>query len=313
MASLSPQLLKELGATASKADGLWVRKKAMYLLWFEYLAISPSYELARRVRAGETIPPTEMPADFEKVLAVYDDLGDVQRVLFHEWWQEVGLRHFGFTGKPPRVAKVGYVPHKRDGTPDLAPQLTKYFDQDWIDQGRQRVLLVAIPVGMPESKITQQIKNQLAKVKPERRKLIDPVVRYQLVGKRHHHDVMFRYLRMVYFHSSGLFGSIWRAAAQAQISDTYSSVLDPAEPTISKDSTYDREMLTIIGSRALLRARMMSENAARGIFPTHEKCDHALEFDRKALGRLIASRVKWKKNRLTQMGMEHSEIAQETE
>jgi hypothetical protein len=300
MELLPPKLLQELGETPSEADGQWVRKKAMYLLWFEYLAISPSYELARRYRSGEMIPTSDLPADFEKVLAVYDDLGDVQRVLFPEWWHKVGLCHFGFQGKRPRVTKINYVPHKRDSVPDLAPQLTKYMTQDWIDQGRQRVLLVAIPVGMPESKISQQIKQQLAKIKPERRQLIDQVAKYRLIGKRHHHAVMFRYLRMMFLHSSGLYKSIWRAAAKTQISDTYSSVLDPDESTIRMHSTYDREMLTIIGSRALLRARMMSENAARGVFPSHEKCDHALDYDQKAFGRLISSRVKWKKSKLKQ-------------
>lgn len=140
------------------------------------------------------------------------------------------------------------MPHKRDNLPDLAVQLTKYVTQDWVGQGRQRVLLLAIPVGMTESKITQQIKNHLAKVKPEQRRLIEPVAKYRLVGKRHHHDVMFRYLRMVFYHSNGIYGSIWRAAAQAQLSETYSSVLDPRVRVLTKDSIYDREMLTIIGS-----------------------------------------------------------------
>jgi hypothetical protein len=37
--------------------------------------------------------------------------------------------------------------------------------------------------------------------------------------------------------------------------------------------------LTITTSRALLRARMISENAARGIFPSHKKCEYALKLD----------------------------------
>ena len=298
MAKLSYQLLTEFSATASQSSDRWVRKKGLYRLWFEYLAISPSYEVARRYRAGKPIAQGDMPADFERVLAVYDDLGDVQRVWFDDWWKEVGLRHFGFQGKPPRVTTVGYLPHRREGLPDLESQLAKYLTQDWLDQGRQRVLMVAIPVGLPESKIAQQIKKQLARVKPEKRSLIVPTVEYSLVGKRHHHNAMLRYLRMASFYGVMHSHSIWRVAVRAKISEAYSSVLDPDATEVTKDSIYDREMLTIMGSRAVLRARMISENAARGIFPAHEKCENALEFDRKSLGKLIVSRYRWRRKML---------------
>ena len=35
-----------------RKDGLWATKLGFYLMWMEYLAISPSYELARRYRMG---------------------------------------------------------------------------------------------------------------------------------------------------------------------------------------------------------------------------------------------------------------------
>lgn len=288
-----PNTIGELTAKDRRNNGLWVSEISMYLLWMEYLAISPSYELSRRYRAGEQIDPSLLPADFDRVLSVYDDLGNVQRALFRLWWKDVGLKHFGYKGSPPAVGRIGYVPHQTHSTPSLSTELESYFAEEWDEQGRQRVMIFAVPVGMPEGKLMQQIKKQLARVKPERRKLMEPVAKYPLVGKRHHRDALMRYLRMAWLRSAMHKKALWRVGAQAKISETYSPVLDPNMEQVSEADRFDREMLTIIASRALLRARMIAENAARGRFPTHEKCDAALEFDYPQLAKRIQRRNRW--------------------
>ena len=56
-----------------RKDSFWATKVGFYMLWMEYLAISPSYELARRFRA-DALSPDEvnaLPEDFSEVLAVY--------------------------------------------------------------------------------------------------------------------------------------------------------------------------------------------------------------------------------------------------
>lgn len=300
-----PNSIGELTAADRRSGGLWVSQISMYLMWFEYLAISPSYELARRHRAGEKLDPSKLPADFDRVLSVYDDLGDVQKALFRLWWKDVGLKHFGYQGTQPNVARVGYVPHHPQKMPNLTEKLDAYFEEDWVEQGRQRVMLLAVPVGLPEGKINRQIKKHLARVKAERRQLIDPVVKYPLVGKRHHKDALMRYIRMTWFRSAWYRKSLWRVGAQAQVSFTYSPVLDPKTAEIGDADRYDREMLTIIASRALLRARMISENAARGRFPTHEKCDTALEFDYKDLRQRIHRRNRWQEREVARLNKKY--------
>ena len=300
-----PNTIGELTAKDRRSGGLWVKQISMYLLWFEYLAISPSYELARRHRAGQAIPSDLLPADFDAVLSVYDDLGDVQQALFRLWWKDVGLKHFGYQGSPPSVTRVAYATHHPKHIPDLSADVAQYFDEDWVDQGRQRVMLLAVPVGLPEGKINRQIKKQLARVKPDRRKLVDPVVKYPLVGQRHHKEALMRYLRMTWLRSAMYRKSLWRAGAQARVSFTYSPVLDPNMTEVSVEDRYDREMLTIIASRALLRARMIAENAARGRFPTHEKCETALEFDFKELRQRIRQRNKWQEREIKRLQKQH--------
>ena len=300
-----PNSIGELTAKDRRSGGLWVSQISMYLMWFEYLAISPSYELARRHRGGEKVDPSQLPTDFDHVLSVYDDLGDVQAALFRLWWKDVGLKHFGYQGTQPKVTHVGYAPYHSQKTPDLTEELGMYFDEDWIEQGRQRTMILAVPVGMPEGKINRQIKKQLARVKAERRTLIEPVVKYPLVGKRHHKDALLRYIRMAWLRSAMHNKSLWRVGAQAKVSFTYSPVLDPKLEQVSIDDRYDREMLTIIASRALLRARMISENAARGRFPTHEKCETALEFDVKELRQRIHRRNRWQDKEVARLNRKH--------
>lgn len=302
-----PNTIGELTAKDRRSGGLWVKQISMYLLWFEYLAISPSYELARRHRAGENLSPSQLPADFDTVLSVYDDLGDVQQALFRLWWKDVGLKHFGHRGSPPAVTRVAYASHTPDNIPDASSDVAQYFDGDWVDQGRQRVMLLAVPVGLPEGKINRQVKKQLARVKADRRKLIDAVVKYPLVGQRHHKEALMRYLRMTWLRSAMYRKSLWRAGAQARVSFTYSPVLDPNMPEVSVEDRYDREMLTIIASRALLRSRMIAENAARGRFPTHEKCQTALEFDFKELRQRIHRRNKWQEREIKRLQKLHGE------
>jgi hypothetical protein len=290
-----PNSIGELTAKDRSNNGFWVSEISRYLLWMEYLAISPSYELARQVREGAKVDPSLLPSDFDQVLSVYDDLGNVQRALFRLWWKDVGLKHFGYKGTQPAVIRIGYTPHQTDSVPNLSSELAGYFEDEWDQQGRQRVMVFAVPVGLPEGKIMQQIKKQLARVKPERRTLLEPVAKYPLVGKRHHRDALMRYLRMAWLRSAMHKKALWRVGAQAKVSETYSPVLDPNMTEVSSADRFDREMLTIIASRALLRARMIAENAARGQFPTHEKCDAALEFDYPQLAKLIHQRNKWSK------------------
>jgi len=53
-------------STDFRKDGVWAANLGFYLLWMEYLAISPSYELARRFRANDLSEEEvkTLPADF---------------------------------------------------------------------------------------------------------------------------------------------------------------------------------------------------------------------------------------------------------
>ena len=96
-------------------DGKYAEHNRMYRLWFQMLRLSPSYELARRFRAENgnlsTQDQARLPEDFDLVLAVYDDFGDLNRSHFSDWWLDCGLQLFGSKGKAPKVSPIAKIQH----------------------------------------------------------------------------------------------------------------------------------------------------------------------------------------------------------
>jgi hypothetical protein len=80
-----------------------------------------------------------------------------------------------------------------------------------------------------------------------------------------------------------------------KVSETYSPELDATAKVVPNEGTYDRMMLTILTSRALLRGKMIAENAARGVFPTYKTCQTAADFNLDELHKRFASRRRWQK------------------
>ena len=299
MNDLPPSIL-DFTSEDRRKDGFWVTKLAYYLLWFEFLAVSPSYELARQYRAG-TLSDSDratLPKDFDAVLSVYDDLGNVQRVLFPIWWRRVGLNCFGFEGEPPHVRRIAYLPHTKNKRPAITDRVEQFIDGAWTAQGRQRSVLIAIPVGLPKGRITRQVNAILDKVPEAQKELVAPKARYPLLGQRHHKDTLFRYLGALWMRSAMRSQSLWRVGARAKLSDTYSPVLDYSGPRARGQDAYDREMMAILTSRALHRGRMIAENAARGRFPIYQRNENAVDIDYRYLYKLIASRKRWKRQEI---------------
>ena len=79
-----------------------------YEFMFEYLRLSPSYELARKSqKEGLTAADkAALPPDFDVVLQTYRLLGDVQNTLFRSWWLRRGLKVFGNPFARPRLHAV---------------------------------------------------------------------------------------------------------------------------------------------------------------------------------------------------------------
>jgi hypothetical protein len=249
-------------------------------LWHRFLVFSPSYELARKSRMGELTGVEVLPADFETVLRVYDDLGPVRFNEFSEWWQPIRFQQFGFAGdKRPSVERIGMV-HDGGDVPlsELENALRGYHSRTWTEQGQPAALIAAIPLGLPKSQIMRQI-GQLLDDMPS----VDPIerramnARYSLHGSKLHRDSVVKYHDVLQAKSVYSTKPLWRIGIIAQLSYTYTNLIKQSEDRIG--SLVQRTKLKELTSRAFKRGHMIAENAARGIFPSYENCPHAMALD----------------------------------
>lgn len=280
------------GEGDSTAEGAWSTKKKFYALWQEFLAISPSYELARRYRAGELTDET-LPEDFETVLAVYDDLGNVQRIDFDDWWRERGLRVFGFIGESPIVRKVDTLSNKRYRK--ASERVQSFIEGSWTAQGQPNSMLVSIPLGLTKAQVSRRLNKLMDRYSAEFRTLPEPVAKYPLLDKRLRQDSLVRYLFVVWVRSVFPRSPLWRVGALSKVSDTYSRELDGWARVPRGEKVYDRSVLAAITSRALSRGMAIAENAARGRFPCYDMPEHGVKPDIHEQWKIIRSRVLWKK------------------
>ncbi|WP_298559364.1 hypothetical protein [uncultured Aliiroseovarius sp.] len=283
--------------TDFRKDGLWATKLGFYKLWFDYLALSPSYELARLHRANQLTSDQEarLPTDFDRVLEVFDDFGDVQRTMFFPWWRERGMELCGFQGAKPKVSKIAALKRSKPETDAILDDVTDYMSNAWTEQGNQNTLLVAIPIGLPKARIAKQINTMLDAYPKQAKQIAPPEPKYSLAGKRQNKEMLFRYMHVLLGRAAAPDLALWRVGARTKVSDTYSPELDYMSEVVPNEDQYDRMMLTILTSRALQRGRLIAENAARGVFPSYAKCDHAVEFDYQELNKRFLSRQRWQK------------------
>jgi hypothetical protein len=65
-------------------------------LFLRALMFSPSYQLAHLLRTGrkDLVDQYSLPADFDKVLEAYDQIGNIFDISFEEWWKTKGVNLF---------------------------------------------------------------------------------------------------------------------------------------------------------------------------------------------------------------------------
>ena len=277
-------------------DQHWVESLFAYLLWFEFLAISPSYDLARRYKLRpKSLNGITLPKDFDRVQEVYDDLGNARTQLFKNWWGSVAEEQFGERADEPKVHLVGYTADGIQPDPDLTNELGYYFEEDWEWQGQQPTMIVAIPTGMEKRDITRGI-SQALKLVPADKKSRPSNARYSVRGRRLKAHAYVRDLWLTHYLAFNPDVELWEAGEISLKRATLGSPprLEDQAMLDEVESIRDRENST---RRSLKRAWITAENAARGEFPKGDSCEHAIQLDHKSLKRRIEARQRlqdWK-------------------
>lgn len=122
-----------------------------YVMWAQFLRISPSYQLAHRLWCNEaTVQDIPVNAhDFEQVMQTYEHFGDVFNTSMTEWWALHSNRLFAPQNSELRwkfhaFIKEGEVVSKSD----LDIPIKEYCEVTRPNQGNPSAILVSIPLNV---------------------------------------------------------------------------------------------------------------------------------------------------------------------
>ena len=280
----------------------------LYVLWFELLALSPSYELARRYRQQNgklsAADKARLPADFDTVLKVYDDFGDVQQLFFKQWWLQRGLKLLGSQGDRPETELLFKASAQEPLNDEKLLRTRQYFSRAWKEAHQPDVMVVAVPLNIGRQKALKEVK-----------KLIDrhavplfepPPPKYKLADKDMHVKSLVDAMAVLYMRCAKPDFKLWQVGVEANISKSYSQMFN--SKTTKRNATNSEELrhLEMMTSRKYRQARFIAENAARGIFPSMKPPAHMVEFDAKEFNRVIAAKIRWKKAEIQRMQAEEN-------
>lgn len=289
----------DLRSSDFSRQGWHTKPTSAYMLMFEFLRLSPSYELARvhRTTGLSKEQKKTLPTDFKQVLATYDRLGDVRTALFRGWWLNRGLPAFGNPYSKPIVHKIASLrPNQDVMLVDVSDELNQFLIDTRSDEGLTESLLVSIPLGGSRSDVLKQINKLLEQNPPIKVKPINPTNQLKLMGQRLHANVLLKGVRLLWLKAAKPKWENWRLGAYTKLSPSYASVLNYEGPkkTASAIEQDDRIVMGKITSRALKRFEHIAENAARGKFPCDKPCECS-PFDYAALAKRIKQTLRWEK------------------
>ncbi len=277
--------------------GWHARPTAAYHLMFEFLRLSPSYELARIANKRDLTAEERLncPSDFADVLATYQLLGNVQRILFETWWKKRGLKVFGNPYSKPSVHNIAILENAQLTTnSDIEFELRHYLEETRSDEGFGPTMLIAIPLNRRKGEVLNEISRLLEQQSTDAEP--DKQPQLALMGQRIHKSSLFKGIRLMWFKAAKPNLEYWRLGILSKISKKYSASLDAKGPrkTQNPSEIVERDLLTKLTYRALNKFEAIAENAARGRFPSEATVEQ-LTFDYPKIRRMTLSRELWEK------------------
>lgn len=248
----------------------WATKgiQGYVMLMFEYLRLSPSYELARKARMGKLTATQKrlLPNDFDLVLKTYDEYGDVSKISFADWWATTGINLYGSEFIKPQVRQIANIERNEEYEPGFAKALEHYFKSFRKQEGSGRALILAIPLGMPKRAILKEVSKMINRsgvtVPPKAQK-----AKRSLTAKRLRSAPLFIGLNLLWAKAQNPDWANWRLGVAAKVSPTNAKGLDIGSAKATAKTADQRINMTVLTSRALKKAQYIAENSARGRFP----------------------------------------------
>ena len=257
------------------SNHFYYKTSRSYRIWFEFLRLSPTYELARQVvanRLSETKLNIKLPNDIEDVISTYEDFGDVRNISFSRWWNKNCDVLFGKTRAKPSATELMRIPFDVDlDINECVEKINSYLSHQWDEEGKSEVLLVAIPLTGSKNDLIESIKKMIDP------KDISPVLKpnrsvrsYALLGERQQLVPLSSKLRLLWTKADNPKLELWRLGVNAKLSKSYSR-FDTARKKLTGEMCDETPKIASATSHALSDAIYTMENAARGRFPCTDK------------------------------------------
>lgn len=223
-----------------------------HLLFYRFLLMSKSFEMAHLIRTKKIKKSTVNLQDIEDVLKTYDLVGNIYEVPFQVWWVKTGQKIF-YDKKP--VTKMTLTIDLSKGKSYVLKRVEKVISDTYARNEK-----------VPEAGIEFEIN----KIRP-----VSLFHKFELVR-----------VKSKRLSENTRSNSNWKIALDVGFGSKYIPEL------LSNRSSYERtnqirEYLGDFIARKLTEAKFISENAARGKFPSNKPLSTALEFDFNNLNSVI--------------------------
>jgi hypothetical protein len=252
-------------------NGKFVEEHRLYRFWFEFLVLSPSYELARRYRTTKGMlskaDSARLPADFDRVLEIYDTFGNVQECLFKTWWVDRAVELFGVSGAPPKtvpIYKFG-IGTKLDKD-RVNTAVGKYLDETRSKQNNPPAILLSIPLNSTRQQVLKEIKSLLDDHIQKTDQPAKPL--FELADKDVHIQNIIDAMSVLWIRAARPDWRLWQIGEECKIKKARKS-------------------------RKLKTAMYIAENAARGVFPSQAKPRHFVKFDPVEFSEILTRHNRW--------------------
>lgn len=263
--------------------------KGYVMLMIEFLRISPSYELARQIRTQgfdkntqiqritelyqtgdkklSTIEKKVVITEFQSVLATYDEIGDISTMTFDAWWQSHGIYIYGSPYSKPVVKQISRINKDEIFEPLFYQPYEHYLTKTRSQEGNPPSLVLGVPLGMPKADLLRQISKLIDNSKVP---LATKSARAgkALAARRLRSEPLFIQLRILMAKAQYPDMQLWKVGLWARVSAKHAKTLDLKESKKKFEDADSKEHLAILTSRAFKKAKQVTENAARGQFPS---------------------------------------------
>jgi hypothetical protein len=259
------------------------------VVWVRYLRISASYFLAKKFSEGSLNKTDEsnLPHDFDRVLATYRDFGDVWSAAPAEWSQRKRKELFEIKRRSVNLTNVmSLAPPQTTDLEYQARWIKKFLSEANESGDYYPGRLYAVSFKGDPVEIMQEINIRISRdLAFHRNKYSDHIEapKYSLEINKVRGQVLKQCFFLVREKALNPEWKTWQLAAALDISKTNTEKILAAErykeANVQYDSgripqafraTTERQIVNAIIGRYLRNAFVLAENAARGRFPLQE-------------------------------------------